>query len=483
MKFMPFPASPDAQSLSVKRAEVEFHSFASLGDPERAIAAYLEENRRRAGVLREHLPFIGSLTPFLEIGANAGHTSYMLANEFGAEGFALDLSADALRHGVALMDRWGLTRAPVRIAGDALNLPFRDGCLGFVMACQTLSQFMDIEAVFLEVKRVLAPGGVFLFAEEPLRRLLSLRLYRCSYQDRMKPWEKRLFEWGLLGYLVRDVIGAEQEESFGIRQNHSMYLNDWNRLVGKHFVDHRYHIVVPERGWGERVMKRLAVRLDPQRSLWRAAHLLGGALAASCKKEGQAATLPGVDRFESFLRCPDCHGALGLETGALRCTSCGYRAPEEGRVFNLLPSAERAALYPGDCDAAIDFGRPGHERRLVSGWHELEGAFGNYYRWMGARAEVRLQREAGAPRRLRLRGFAPEATFRQGKPVRIEVAVNGRRAASKTLDRAGLFLIETDLEEAAEYRIEIAASPTWTVPEDGRVLSVNFSMIQLIPPR
>jgi len=33
MKFMPSPASTDAQSLSVKRAEVEFHSFASLGDP------------------------------------------------------------------------------------------------------------------------------------------------------------------------------------------------------------------------------------------------------------------------------------------------------------------------------------------------------------------------------------------------------------------------------------------------------------------
>jgi len=116
MKFMPFSAPPDAQSLSVKRAEVEFHSFASLGDPERAIAAYLEENRRRAGVLREHLSFIGSLTPFLEIGANAGHTSYMLANEFGAEGFALDLSADALRQGITLMDRWGLSRAPVPVS-------------------------------------------------------------------------------------------------------------------------------------------------------------------------------------------------------------------------------------------------------------------------------------------------------------------------------------------------------------------------------
>src|SRR3954469_21357855 len=158
-------SSQEAQSFSVKRAEVEFHNFASLGEPDRAAEAYLQENVRRGAVIRNHLKFIGGMTPFLEIGANAGHTSYMLANEFGASGFALDISADALRHGVALMDRWKLSRAPVRVAGDATNLPFQDNSIRFVMACQMLSQFMNIESVFLEVKRVLAPGGVFLFTE------------------------------------------------------------------------------------------------------------------------------------------------------------------------------------------------------------------------------------------------------------------------------------------------------------------------------
>ena len=247
---------PDAQSFSVKRAQVEFHNFASLGDTERAIAGYLDENLRRASVIQNHRDFIGPMTPFLEIGANAGHTSYMLANQFSGEGFALDISADALRHGIALMDRWQLARAPIRVAGDAVNLPFRDNSLQFVMACQLLSQFMNIESVFLEVKRVLAPGGVFLFTEEPLRRLLSLRLYRAPYQERMKPWERKLYDWGLLGYLSQDVIGAEQEESFGIRQNHKMYLSDWDRLITKHFADHRYQAFVPERGWAERIITR-----------------------------------------------------------------------------------------------------------------------------------------------------------------------------------------------------------------------------------
>jgi ubiquinone/menaquinone biosynthesis C-methylase UbiE len=477
------PNSFDAQSLSVKRAEVEFHNFASLGEPERAIASYADENHRRGAVLRAHSGFVGGMTPFLEIGANAGHTSYMLANEFGADGFALDISADALRYGVALMDRWQISRAPVRVAGDATNLPFQDNSIRFVMACQMLSQFMNIESVFLEVKRVLMPGGVFLFTEEPLRRLLSLRLYRCPYQNRMKPWEHKLFDWGLLGYLVRDVIGAEQEESFGIRQNHKMYLNDWHALVQKHFAAHEYQVFVPERGWGERVMKRLAIRLDPHRSEWRAARLLGGTLAAFCKKEGEApAAAPMMDRFASYLRCPDCKGGLEQDASdTLRCTSCSYSAANEGAVYNLLRSADRAELYPGDRPDTIDFSLPEHGARLLEGWYDVEGVFGNKYRWIGERASAKLAPVRPGGQRLRVRGHAHETAFAGSQAVRVELQANGKRVAYQAIERPGLFIIEADVPDAPEYRIDILASPTWEAPGDDRTFTVNLSMIKLVP--
>ena len=452
---------------------MEFHNFASLGDTDRAIAHYLDENARRAAIIQAHREFIGPMTPFLEIGANAGHTSYMLANQFAGEGFALDLSADALRHGVALMDRWQLSRAPVRLAGDAVNLPFRDGSIQFVMACQMLSQFMNIESVFLEVKRVLAPGGVFLFTEEPLRRLLSLRIYRAPYQERMKPWERKLFDWGLLGYVARDVIGAEQEESFGIRQNHKMYLSDWHRLITKHFAEHRYQTLVPERGWAERIVKRAALTDR------RAALLLGGTLAAMCKKAGSSPPLPRIDRFEVLLRCPDCPGDLARDcSGTLAC-ACGYRAPNEGGVYNLLPAALRAELYPGDRPDVIDFSLPSHSGRLGDGWYELEGDYGNKYRWIGSRATAVLRRAHPGPQRLRIRGFAHQIQFTKGQPL-VEIQANGVRVAQQLLERVGLFIIEGDLPEAETYNIEIAASPAWSVPDDDRTFTVNISMIRLV---
>jgi ubiquinone/menaquinone biosynthesis C-methylase UbiE len=467
------PASvPEAQSFAVKRAEVEFHNFASLGEPERAIAHYADQNVRRGAVIRNHLDFIGEMTPFLEIGSNVGHSSYMLANEFGAGGFALDISADSLRYGTALQDRWHLSRAPIRVAGDALNLPFADGSLRMVMAFQMLSQFMNIESVFLEVKRVLAPGGIFLFAEEPLKRMLTLGLYRCPYYDTMKPWERKLHEWGLLGYLARDVIGAHQEESFGIRQNHSMGVKEWRALIGKHFADAQYQVFVRERGWGERIVKTLAA------GDWRAARWLGGTLAAVCRKAGDAAKIQfNADTFQNQLRCPDCHCDLRMgPSETLECTSCSYRAANEGGVYNLLPSADRAELYPGDRDDVIDFCLPAHSRRLLDGWYELEGVFGNKYRWIGERASAQLERVKPGPQRLRIRGHASE-----GHPVELTASANGSKVGEWKLDRSGLFILEADLPESGHYRIDIQAGPSWSVPTDERIFTVNLSMLRLVP--
>ncbi len=468
-----------SQTFSVKRAQVEFHNFASLGQPELNLRIYAEENSRRGEVIRHHREFIGRMTPFLEIGANAGHSSYMLANEFGAEGFALDLSADSLRHGRALVDAWGLARSPVRIGGDAANLPFADGSLRFVCAFQMLSQFMNIESVFREVARVLEPGGVFLFAEEPLKRLLSLRLYRCPYYNTMKPWERRLYDWGLLGYLVRDVIGAHQEESFGIRQNHTMGLKEWHALVEKYFAAHEYEMFVPERGWGERVVKSLAVRVDPHGSQWRAARLLGGTLAAVCKKSGVAPAERPWQNFETLLRCPGCHAALYRDASdTLQCSACGYSAPNEGGVYNLLPPDERKELYPGEREDIIDFSQPAHERHLIEGWYDLEGVFGNKYRWIGARAVAKLARVKPGPQRLRIRCHASEP----GVPGVVRAIVNGSPVQTWKIDRTGLWILETDVSDAPEYTLEIQASPRWTVDTDDRTFTVNISMIRLVDP-
>lgn len=464
----PLPVDTQAQDLSVKRAQVDFHNFASLGQPERVLAAYEEENARRAAVLEGAFGLAAPPSPFLEIGANAGHSSYLLANRFGAAGFALDISADALRHGRFLRTAWQLEESPVLVAGDATRLPFRDSSLAFVMSFQMLSQFMDVEAVFREVHRVLAPGGVYFFAEEPIRRLLTLRFYRAPYPDRMNAVERALYRWGLLDYFAADVIGAWQEESFGIRQNHRYGLRDWLGLIQRYFGDSRILTFPRASGWANAAVIR-ALRLYPGFTDARAARFLGGTIAALCRKPG---ALPPSLSWEQALACPDCMAPLSWNPALLQCPGCGFSAPAEGDVFNLLPSRLRQELYPGLRPDNIDFSKPGHEAALIEGFYELEGEFGNKYRWIGPHARLRLKPSRPGPATLRLQGFSPSL-------AKIELRSNGAPLGSRRLERTGLFVIEIPLPEAPEHVIEILASPSFQPDNDNRTLTVNLSLIRL----
>jgi hypothetical protein len=188
------------------------------------------------------------------------------------------------------------------------------------------------------------------------------------------------------------------------------------------------------------------------------------------------------ENFETLLRCPDCAAQLARDAAeTLLCAACGYRAAHEGGVYNLLRSADRAELYPGDRADIIDFSLPGHDARLLEGWCDLEGVFGNRYRWMGERASARLERVRPGPQRLRVRGYAHELAFAQGRPVTVELSANGARLLRQTLDRSGLFVLEASVLDAPAYHIEIAASPAWIAPEEDRVFTVNISMIRLVP--
>ncbi|MCS7041783.1 MAG: methyltransferase domain-containing protein [Bryobacteraceae bacterium] len=464
----PLPVDTRAQDLSVKRAQVDFHKFASLGQPERVLAAYADENTRRAAILEDNLDFVPSLEPFLEIGANAGHTSYMLVNRFGAQGYALDISFDALRYGQYLRTAWNLGRSPVLVAGDATRLPFRSGSLAFVMGFQMLSQFMDIDAVLREVHRVLAPGGVYFFAEEPIRRVLSLRLYRAPYPDRMNPVERLLYRWGLLDYIAADVIGAWQEESFGIRQNHRYGLRDWLGIIGRYFPEGRVLTFPRASGWANQAVLQ-ALRLFPGYTDARAARFLGGTLAALCRKPG---SLPETLPLQDCLACPDCLAPLPWNAAELRCSACGFAAALEDGVFNLLPSKLREELYPGARPDNLDFSKPGHEQGLLEGFYELEGEFGNRYRWMGPRARLRLVRTREGRAVLRLQGYSPSL-------ARIDLRANGAPLGTWRLERTGLFVLEAPLPLAREYIIDIAASPVFKAEGDLRTLSVNISLARL----
>ena len=220
--------------------------------------------------------------------------------------------------------------------------------------------------------------------------------------------------------------------------------------------------------------------LDPHGSDWRAARALGGTLSASCRKAGESPQiLRDPEYFDTLLRCPDCGGRFERSADdTLACQSCTYSAPNEGGVYNLLNSIDKKELYPGDRADAIDFSLPGHDVRLGEGWYPLEGVYGNRYRWIGARATASLGNVRGGAQRLRIRGFAPE---RPEQLFRVALKVNGQAIGEWKLDRCGLFVIEQDIPASSNYEVEFGVSPLWQPDGDARQLTVNLSMIRLVP--
>jgi malonyl-CoA O-methyltransferase len=133
---------------------------------ERASASYdaaaaLQERVRNELLARlEELP----ITPaaILDLGAGTGHATRALKHRFPkAIVVATDIASGMLeqaRH----QSRW--LRRFERVRGDAYALPFRDGSFDLVFSSLMLQWCDDLDAAFVEIARVLRPGGLLLFS-------------------------------------------------------------------------------------------------------------------------------------------------------------------------------------------------------------------------------------------------------------------------------------------------------------------------------
>lgn len=114
----------------------------------------------------------------LEIGAGSG-LNFALYGPEVAQVCALDPSAELLRRA-----RWRAAEAPVPVMlarGSAEALPFAASRFDAVVTTWTLCSIADPAAALGEVRRVLKPGGVFVFVEHGL-----------APQPGVARWQRRL---------------------------------------------------------------------------------------------------------------------------------------------------------------------------------------------------------------------------------------------------------------------------------------------------
>ncbi|HUQ10496.1 MAG TPA: malonyl-ACP O-methyltransferase BioC [Steroidobacteraceae bacterium] len=98
----------------------------------------------------------------LDLGAGTGHATRALKRRYPqALTVAVDIAPGMLERARA-QSRW--LRRFERVRADAYSLPFRDQSFDVVFSSLMLQWCDDLDAVFAELSRVLAPGGLLLFS-------------------------------------------------------------------------------------------------------------------------------------------------------------------------------------------------------------------------------------------------------------------------------------------------------------------------------
>jgi malonyl-CoA O-methyltransferase len=109
----------------------------------------------------------------LDLGAGTGMYSAALMKRYrGAEVVALDIAPGMLRH---VQQRGGWLRKPQCVCADGELLPFADDSFDFIFSNLMLQWCGDLETTFVELRRVLAPGGLLMFATLGPDTLMELR--------------------------------------------------------------------------------------------------------------------------------------------------------------------------------------------------------------------------------------------------------------------------------------------------------------------
>ncbi len=126
----------------------------------------------------------GDPMTLLDIGTGMGNLAAELAKRFGGHTvMALDLSPAVIREAVSL---GGLPEGIRPVAGDATQLPMRDGTLDVIASYGTVHHVPDKTRFFAEIYRALATGGVALVidlnsqAQQPIIHVIAASLSKAA---------------------------------------------------------------------------------------------------------------------------------------------------------------------------------------------------------------------------------------------------------------------------------------------------------------
>lgn len=275
------------QSIRNIIGEVRYRKIASFGEPEKVLKLAKKRIEERKPLFEKLRYYHVKFSPFLELGAERGQTALQVVNDYRAEGFATDISAESLTTIYPIKSFIGYKKLPVLICCDINKLPFKNNSLNFVFSFQTLHHLASLPPIMEEVNRVLAPKGYFYFAEEPIRKDSSV-----------PGWQETPEE------LEYDILEQRPLESNWLKALKIFKIIEKNYTLNEKMATHIEALV-------------------------------------QTKKRGKAQVYQTIF---NLLRCPNCKSDLLQEAHHLFCKRCGPFPNIQG-VHYILPRHLLKSLY------------------------------------------------------------------------------------------------------------------------------------------
>jgi SAM-dependent methyltransferase len=189
--------------------------------------------------------------------------------------------------------RLGVGGRFIYVAANLYKLPLAAGVVDAAVMVRVMHHLADVPAALAQIRRTVAPGGVFVAEYASKRHLKSVARYALRRQD-WSPYDPAPYEF----------VSLERE------------------LAVSHFRLPLLKRLVPA--------DMLAAADGAVQGIG-AAWKLTPSVFVRCAAPGRApASLPA-----ELFQCPECSGALTAGAGSLDCTACGRRWPASGDLYDF----------------------------------------------------------------------------------------------------------------------------------------------------